>query len=97
MNEAVIREKLIEICEEITNSGDSQGSPTNLNKEPHVPEHGATLDGAIDQLRVHVKYLMFDLEASCRENRYLRQMLETRPRPPKGRDKKGENNEPGHS
>ncbi len=95
MNEAVIREKLIEICEEMTVSPEPENTPTDASKGVYVSEHGTTLEGAIDQLRIHVKYLMFDLEASCRENRYLRQMLESRP--PYGRDKKGENNGPSHS
>ena len=33
----------------------------------------------ISQLRLDMKYLVFDLEATRRENRYLRQMLEARP------------------
>lgn len=31
-----------------------------------------------DHLRIAVKYLIFDLEATRRENRYLRQLLESR-------------------
>jgi len=34
---------------------------------------------ALDYLRLHIKYLVFDLEATRRENRYLRKMLESRP------------------
>lgn len=33
------------------------------------------LSGAIDTLRISVKYLLFDLEATRRENQYLRKML----------------------
>ena len=90
MKEAVIREKLIEICEEIAVADEPQDAPKDATQGVYVPENDATLNGTIDQLRVHVKYLMFDLEASSRENRYLRQMLEARP--PHGRDKKGESN-----
>jgi hypothetical protein len=31
----------------------------------------------LDWLRLSVKYLVFDLEATRRENQYLRQMLES--------------------
>ncbi len=34
---------------------------------------------ALDYLRLQIKYVVFDLEATRRENRYLRKMLESRP------------------
>ena len=34
------------------------------------------LTDSLDYLRLSVKYLVFDLEATRRENRYLREMLE---------------------
>ncbi|MBN1124057.1 MAG: hypothetical protein JXA82_03555 [Sedimentisphaerales bacterium] len=34
------------------------------------------LQSALDYLRVCVKYMMFDLEATRRENQYLRKLLE---------------------
>jgi nitric oxide reductase activation protein len=34
-----------------------------------------TLQDSLDQLRLSVKYLVFDLEATRRENRYLRKLL----------------------
>lgn len=34
------------------------------------------LQGALDDLRCTIKYLVFDLEATRRENGYLRKMLE---------------------
>lgn len=33
------------------------------------------LQESLDQLRLSVKYLVFDLEATRRENRYLKQLL----------------------
>ena len=36
----------------------------------------ATLTENLDYLRLSVKYLVFDLEATRRENKYLRDMLE---------------------
>ena len=35
------------------------------------------LQESLDHLRLSVKYLVFDLEATRRENKYLRNMLET--------------------
>ncbi|MDO8301897.1 MAG: hypothetical protein Q7T18_01520 [Sedimentisphaerales bacterium] len=35
-----------------------------------------SLQDSLDYLRVSIKYLLFDLEATRRENRYLRKMLE---------------------
>jgi len=37
-----------------------------------------TLEQQLDYLRLRAKYLSFDLEATRRENRYLRQMIERR-------------------
>jgi hypothetical protein len=36
-----------------------------------------SLQESLDWLRLSVKYLVFDLEATRRENQYLRQMLES--------------------
>lgn len=36
------------------------------------------LQHALDHLRLSVKYLVFDLEATRRENEYLRKVIETR-------------------
>ncbi|MCG3129107.1 MAG: hypothetical protein CHACPFDD_04016 [Phycisphaerae bacterium] len=38
-----------------------------------------SLQDSIDSLRLSIKYLMFDLEATRRENEYLRKMLEQDP------------------
>lgn len=46
------------------------------------------LQESLDYLRVSIKYLVFDLEATKRENGYLRQMLEQAP--------KGDDDAPGH-
>ncbi len=42
-----------------------------------------SLEQSLEHLRMQVKYLLFDLEATRRENRYLREMLQQRPHPPK--------------
>jgi uncharacterized FlaG/YvyC family protein len=38
----------------------------------------ATLQESLDYLRLSVKYLVFDLEATRRENQYLKKLLEER-------------------
>lgn len=42
----------------------------------HSQKHANNLRDSLDQLRLTVKYLLFDLEATRRENKYLRKMLE---------------------
>jgi hypothetical protein len=37
-----------------------------------------TLQDSLDHLRLTIKYLLFDLEATRRENKYLRKILEDR-------------------
>jgi regulator of replication initiation timing len=41
-----------------------------------VEPNTETLQDSLDHLRLTVKYLLFDLEATRRENKYLRKMLE---------------------
>ena len=93
MDEATIRRKLGELCEVMTTL-----PPGKLNKNhpgEKNPKLGAycpktftedrSIEDTLDQLRLQIKYLMFDLEATRRENKYLRQMIENR-RPPRSDD-----------
>lgn len=83
MNEAAIRERIRELNEMVTASPlvqpkqSSRSQGTYPTQDP--PRHIRT-DDCLDLLRLQVKYLLFDLEATRRENRYLRQMLESRHR-----------------
>ncbi|MBN1556281.1 MAG: hypothetical protein JXA11_16190 [Phycisphaerae bacterium] len=88
MNEAVLREKMLELTEAISVYGDADTKVDSSTDGAYVPESSTKIDDVIDQLRLQIKYLMFDLEASRRENRYLRQMLEMRP--PQSRKDRGE-------
>lgn len=45
------------------------------------------LQEALDYLRLSVKYLVFDLEATRRENQYLRKMLESKNNGGQGRSR----------
>jgi hypothetical protein len=50
--------------------------------QPELPRQGSS-DETFEFLQMQLKYLMFDVEATRRENRYLRQLLENRPQPPR--------------
>ena len=82
MNEAEIRVRL----EDITRTVKAWPLFTAPADDEHAgcPSPGMTSEGPIneliDHLRLQVNYMAFDLEATRRENRYLRQMLETRRR-----------------
>lgn len=86
MNEAVIKEKLAELCEAIARSPVA-GKSASPDKDDGAYLPGAhinpkSVDEALNSLRLQIKYVVFDLEATRRENRYLRQMLESRPKRP---------------
>ena len=48
-------------------------------RHEQLKETFAKLHDGIDHLRLHVKYLLFDLEATRRENAQLRKLLKDRP------------------
>lgn len=82
MNEAVIRKKLAELAGTIARTPKSTSVVKSdegiFIAHPHQGE--GTIDESIEALGLQMKYMVFDLEATRRENKYLRQMLETRPR-----------------
>jgi hypothetical protein len=57
----------------MSESPSSQGSYAS-----ETPTPSKTSEGLLDHIRLQSKYLLFDLEATRRENRYLREMLERR-------------------
>ncbi|MGP1272062.1 MAG: hypothetical protein ACTS22_01890 [Phycisphaerales bacterium] len=71
-------QKLIEKIQELPS--DQRGNLENLaaeTKDRHdrMKKTIADLQESLDYLRVSVKYLVFDLEATRRENKQLRDML----------------------
>lgn|GEM_PF-805151 len=82
MNEAIVKEKLIELLEKLNESAETN-QKSSADEGLYVPERNLGTDDVIDHLRIQIKYLMFDLEATRRENRYLRQMIEMRPPTPR--------------
>jgi len=81
INEAAIRKDLNDLIDAITASPLAGKTQSAMPGVYHTaPKSGAALDESLNQLRLQVKYLLFDLEATRRENRYLRQMLDNRHR-----------------
>ncbi len=81
MNEVAIQKKLAEISDLMKLSqfaGDelTHGQQGLYVSHPCPPDRRT--EEALDNLRMEVRYLAFDLEATRRENRYLRQMIEAR-------------------
>ena len=85
MNEAVIKNKLRELSRTMFRSPKVQGASKSSSAEGiYISELGqgnSSIDESLEMLGLQVKYMIFDLEATRRENHYLRQMLESRPRP----------------
>src|SRR3989440_8493260 len=82
MNEQEFQSKLAELMGEI-----STLPPTERNKlekladetrqrHERLKQTVSGLQESLDYLRLSIKYLVFDLEATRRENGYLRKMLE---------------------
>ncbi|MFA5553505.1 MAG: hypothetical protein WDA68_02975 [Phycisphaerae bacterium] len=84
MKEANIEQKLRELVEQFGSAPNSkyqklaaiakEAQETQKKLEKSVD----SLQEAMDYLRVCIKYQLFDLEATRRENKYLRQLLEER-------------------
>jgi len=82
MNEQDFQTKLAELMGEISTlppterhkleklAGDTQARHARLRQTV------SNLQESLDYLRLSIKYLVFDLEATRRENGYLRKMLE---------------------
>lgn len=82
MNEVTFRKKLDELLKEIKALPESQQkrllklANETEEKREKLNESVGSLQDALDYLRLSVKYLIFDLEATRRENAYLRQLLD---------------------
>ena len=81
IDEAAVRKDLNALIEAITAAplaGKAAAPMSGVYQ--NVPQANTSVGDSLNQLRLQVKYLLFDLEATRRENRYLRQMLENRHR-----------------
>jgi len=73
-----MREKLIQLVEETRAADPVDGAREDLLESLAAVRDGDKAEQVLDQLRHHLKYLIFDLEATRRENKYLRRMLDLR-------------------
>jgi uncharacterized protein YlxW (UPF0749 family) len=82
MDEANLQEKLNELVKEVGGSADlpycklamlARQAQENQKKLENTVNN---LQESLDYLRVCIKYQLFDLEATRRENTYLRKILE---------------------
>lgn len=82
MNEAVLKERVAEMLDLMVSA--SAGKPSHCAEGNYLPTPSPSqpVDDLLVNLRLQVRYLMFDLEATRRESKYLRQMLESRSRRP---------------
>jgi len=82
MDETKLEEKLNELVKELGGMVDPQSKKLSIlakqaqNKHKQLQKSVDSLQEALDHLRVCIKYQLFDLEATRRENKYLRKMLE---------------------
>jgi chromosome segregation ATPase len=82
MNEIEFQSKLAELMTEITTLPPSERRKLEKLDDETRQRHErlrrtvGSLQESLDYLRLSIKYLVFDLEATRRENNYLRKMLE---------------------
>ena len=82
MTEEQFQRKLAELVSEIGTLPPSERAKMELLAEETKKRHKelketvGSLQESIDFLRLSIKYIHFDLEATRRENQYLRKMLE---------------------
>jgi len=83
MDETTFQTKLAELMGEISTLPSSEREKLEALARETQDRHSQlkksinSLQESPDWLRLSVKYLVFDLEATRRENAYLRQMLES--------------------
>lgn len=83
MDEKIFQRKLSELVAEIGTLPSQERQKLEVLAEQTRRRHKElkdTVNGlqeSIDFLRLSIKYLLFDLEATRRENEYLRKMLES--------------------
>ena len=82
MKEEQFQRKLAELVSEIGTLPPSERAKMELladetkKRQKELKETVGSLQESIDFLRLSIKYILFDLEATRRENQYLRKMLE---------------------
>lgn len=81
MDEVALRQKVGQLLAEVHRLPEAeQHGRSNVNaaiglRAPNMKREMAAIEDGLDQIRLAIKYLVFDLEATKRENRLLREML----------------------
>lgn len=84
IDETKLEVKLNELVKEVGGVADPQNMKLVMlakharNNHKKLEKSVNSLQESLDYLRVCIKYQLFDLEATRRENKYLRNMLEER-------------------
>ena len=82
MNEEVFQRKLSELVDEIDTLPEGERAKLHdlaeqtRHRHRQLKETVSSLQESIDFLRLSIKYLLFDLEATRRENGQLRRMID---------------------
>ncbi len=86
MDEMTFQQKMAEIMNRIRDLPETDRAAANdpannqlsqvAERREKITKSVAELQESLDYLRLSVKYLIFDLEATRRENAYLRKMIE---------------------
>lgn len=83
MNENEFQQKLGDLISQIGKLPEGERGPLEKlavetqNRHEKVKKTIDELQESLDYLRLSIKYLVFDLEATRRENQYLRKLIET--------------------
>ena len=82
MKEVSLEKKLAELLEQFGTSPDQKYNKLAILAKKAQEDHKKleksvdSLQEAVDYLRICIKYQLFDLEATRRENEYLKKLLE---------------------
>ncbi len=83
MNEQDFQQKLGDLISQINALPEGQRAPLSALAQETKDRHErmkktvADLQESLDYLRLSIKYLVFDLEATRRENEYLRKLVQS--------------------
>lgn len=101
MNEQDFQAKLSDLMQQL----DSLPSPAKeqiqqlaaetTDRHKRMRKTVTELQDSLDYLRLSIKYLVFDLEATRRENQYLRKLLDTRHHDRSERERRHDDDGPG--
>jgi len=78
MEDQALRHRLGEMLDALSAIPEGHRASRATGAYVPAPPASQSVDELLDHLRLQTKYILFDLEATRRENRYLREMLERR-------------------